>query len=60
MQLIVRSFTVELPFLAIYSFIFVPIFLLMCWAEEQDLVLRFGDRYVAYWRCTGAFFPLKS
>jgi protein-S-isoprenylcysteine O-methyltransferase Ste14 len=56
----VIAFLLNSPFLAIFSFIYVPIFLLMCWAEEQDLVLRYGDRYVAYWRRTGAFFPRKS
>jgi protein-S-isoprenylcysteine O-methyltransferase Ste14 len=56
----VIAFLLNSPFLAIFSFTYVPIFLLMCWAEEQDLVLRYGDRYVEYWRRTGAFFPRKS
>jgi len=45
------------PFLALFSFIYIPIFLLMCWAEEHDLVLRFGDKYIEYHRRTGAFWP---
>jgi len=48
------------PFLAIISFIYVPIFLVMCWAEEQVLVLRYSDSYVQYWQRTGAFLSRRS
>jgi protein-S-isoprenylcysteine O-methyltransferase Ste14 len=43
--------------LALFSFVYFPIFLIMCWAEERDLILRYGDAYIAYYRKTGAFFP---
>jgi methanethiol S-methyltransferase len=55
----VLAFLLNSPFLALISFIFIPIFLVMCWAEEQDLLLRFGEEYAAYCRNTGAFFPKK-
>ena len=48
---------VNSPFLFIFSFIFVPIFLIMCLAEEQDLLIRYGESYADYMRQTGAFFP---
>ena len=48
------------PFLTIFSLIFFPIFLLLCHAEEQDLLLRYGDAYAEYCRKTGAFWPKKS
>ena len=53
----VMAFLLDSPFLAIYSFVFIPIFLLMSQAEEHDLLLRYGDSYVEYYRRTGAFFP---
>lgn len=56
----VISFLLHSPFLAIISFIFIPLYLVMCWAEEQDLLLRFGERYAEYCRRTGAFFPKRK
>ena len=47
------------PFLALYSLIYFPIFIIMCYAEEQDLLLRYGDTYAAYCRRAGAFWPKK-
>ncbi len=48
------------PFLVIYSLIFFPIFLLFCWAEDQDLILRYGDPFVEYVRKTPAFLPKRG
>lgn len=48
------------PFLAVYSLLFVPIFLVMCLAEEKDLLLRFGAPYAEYMRTTGAYFPKRD
>ena len=48
------------PFLAVYSLLFIPIFLVMCLAEEKDLLLRFGAPYSEYMRATGAFFPKRD
>jgi protein-S-isoprenylcysteine O-methyltransferase Ste14 len=53
------AFFLHSPTLVLYSFVFVPVFLLMCWAEEHDLVLRFGDDYIDYHRRTGAFWPKR-
>jgi protein-S-isoprenylcysteine O-methyltransferase Ste14 len=47
------------PFLTIYSLIFFPIFMLMCYAEEQDLLLRYGDAYADYCKNTGTFWPKR-
>ena len=51
------AFLLNSTFLALFSFVYFPIFLIMCWAEEWDLILRYGDAYIAYHRKTGAFFP---
>ena len=44
------------PFLALYSFVFIPIFYLMCLAEERDLIIRYGQDYIDYKERVG-FFP---
>jgi protein-S-isoprenylcysteine O-methyltransferase Ste14 len=48
------------PFLTLFSLIYFPIFLIMCHAEEQDLLLRYGDSYADYCRHTGAFWPKRK
>jgi protein-S-isoprenylcysteine O-methyltransferase Ste14 len=48
------------PFLTFFSLIYFPILILMCYAEEQDLMLRYGDPYVEYCKHTGAFWPKKG
>jgi protein-S-isoprenylcysteine O-methyltransferase Ste14 len=48
------------PFLTLFSVIFFPIFIIMCYAEEQDLLLRYGQDYVEYCKRTGAFWPKSS
>jgi protein-S-isoprenylcysteine O-methyltransferase Ste14 len=47
------------PFLALYSFVWIPIFILMCLAEEQDLVIRYGEAYEQYREHTGFLLPKK-
>jgi methanethiol S-methyltransferase len=47
------------PFLTLFSLIYFPILAIMCYAEEQDLILRYGDSYVEYCRRTGAFWPKR-
>lgn len=47
------------PFLTLFSLIYFPIFILLCYAEEQDLLLRYGEAYVEYYRHTGAFWSKK-
>lgn len=51
------AFLLNSPFLALFSFVYFPIFLLMCFAEEQDLLWRYGDAYAEYCKRTGAFLP---
>jgi protein-S-isoprenylcysteine O-methyltransferase Ste14 len=53
----VFAFLLDSPFLALYSFVWVPIFLAFCLAEEKDLGLRYGAAYEEYRRRTGFFFP---
>lgn len=53
------AFLLHSPFLVIFSFTYFPIFLIMSWAEEHDLLLRYGDAYANYWKRTGAFWPKK-
>ena len=47
------------PSLTLSSLIYFPIFILLCYAEEQDLLLRYGDRYAEYCKYTGAFWPKR-
>jgi protein-S-isoprenylcysteine O-methyltransferase Ste14 len=47
------------PFLTLFSLIYFPIFIIMCYAEEQDLLLRYGEVYAEYCKHTGAFWPKK-
>ena len=56
----VFAFLLHSPFLVLYSFIWVPIFYLMCLAEEKDLEIRYGIRYIDYKRRTGFIIPKKS
>jgi protein-S-isoprenylcysteine O-methyltransferase Ste14 len=58
-RFLVISLLLNLPFLAIFSLIYFPIFIVLCYAEEQDLLLRYGDAYAEYCRRTGAFWPKK-
>jgi len=54
------AFLLHSPFLAVFSLIYFPIFLIMCFAEEQDLLWRYGDAYAEYYKRTGAFWPVKN
>ena len=47
------------PFLMLFSLIYFPIFVIMCYAEEQDLLLRYGEAYAEYCQRTGVFWPKK-
>jgi len=53
----VIAFFLNSPFLALFSFIWVPIFYIMCWAEEKDLVIRYGQEYLEYKSNTGFIVP---
>ena len=56
----VIAFLLHSPFLALLSFIYIPIFMMTCFAEEQDLLWRYGDNYVEYYQRTGAFFQKST
>ncbi len=56
----VFAFFLNSPFLVLFSFIYIPIFIMLCFAEEQDLLWRYGDAYVEYCKHTGAFWPRKE
>lgn len=49
----VIAFLLHSPFLALYSFVLVPVFVTMCLAEERDLVILYGEAYVEYTKRTG-------
>jgi protein-S-isoprenylcysteine O-methyltransferase Ste14 len=53
----VMAILLHSPFLTLFSLIYFPIFMLLCYAEEQDLLLRYGEAYAEYCRRTGAFWP---
>lgn len=55
----VIALLLDSPFLALFSFVWVPIFLLFCRAEEKDLVLRYGAAYEEYRKRTGFLFPRR-
>ena len=47
------------PFLALYSVVWIPIFVAISLAEERDLVIRYGDAYEEYRQRTGFFLPKR-
>ena len=54
------AFLLHSPFLVLYSFVWVPIFIMMCLAEEKDLLIRYGEAYAEYQKHTGFLFPKKG
>ena len=56
----VIAFLLHSPFLVLYSIIWVPIFWIMCMAEEKDLLIRYGKAYEEYQKRVGAFFPKRQ
>ncbi|MBN2230034.1 MAG: isoprenylcysteine carboxylmethyltransferase family protein [Candidatus Thorarchaeota archaeon] len=48
---------VNSPFLLLYSFIWIPVFYIMCIAEEKDLVIRYGESYLEYRERVGFLIP---
>ncbi len=55
----VFAFLLHSPFLALVSFVWAPIFVIICWAEERDLLIRCGEAYEAYRARTGALWPRR-
>lgn len=56
----VFAFLVHSPFLAIFSFFYVPVWYYMCIAEERDLLIRYGAAYEEYRAKTGFWLPKSS
>lgn len=55
----VIAFLLHSPFLVLYSTVWVPVFVVMCWAEERDLVIRYGQAYEEYRERTGFLIPRR-
>lgn len=55
----VIAFLLHSPFLVLYSFVWIPIFLAMCLAEERDLIIRYGQAYEEYRQHTGFWIPRR-
>ncbi|MCP4539640.1 MAG: hypothetical protein GY832_21090 [Chloroflexi bacterium] len=55
----VFAFLLHSPFLVLYSFVWVPVFIVMCWAEERDLLIRYGKAYAEYQDRTGFLIPKR-
>ena len=53
----VLAFLVHSPFLALFSFLYVPVWYYFCIAEERDLLIRYGSAYEEYRRETGFWMP---
>lgn len=53
----VVAFLVHSPFLVLFSFVYVPVWIYFCIAEERDLVIRYGEAYEAYRKRTGFWLP---
>ena len=56
----VIAFLAHSPFLALFSFVWLPVWAGMCWFEDRDLSLRYGAAFDAYRRRVGAFFPRRQ
>jgi len=56
----VIAFMLNSPFLAIFSVIWIPIFYMMCKAEEKDLAVRYGKPYLEYRKNTGFLIPKRK
>lgn len=54
---IVMGLMLNSPFLTLFSLVDIPVYNIMCRAEEQDLLLRFGDDYAEYMKRTRMFIP---
>jgi protein-S-isoprenylcysteine O-methyltransferase Ste14 len=56
----VMAFVLHSPFLVLYSLVWIPIFIAMCWAEERDLLIRYGEAYREYQKRTGFLIPRRN
>ncbi len=51
------AFWLDSPFLILYSIVWIPIFYIMCLAEEKDLEIRYGEPYLEYRDRVGFLVP---
>ncbi len=56
----VTAFVLHSPFLAVLSFVWIPVFYMMCVAEEKDLIIRYGEAYLDYKQNTGFLIPKRK
>jgi protein-S-isoprenylcysteine O-methyltransferase Ste14 len=54
------AFWLNSPFLVLISFLWIPIYYLMCLAEEKDLVIRYGQSYLEYRDRVGFLIPKRE
>jgi protein-S-isoprenylcysteine O-methyltransferase Ste14 len=57
---IVIGLLLNSPFLVIFSLLWIPLVVRWCFAEERDLVIRYGEPYLAYRRRVGMFIPRRK
>ena len=55
----VIAFCLNSPHLVLISFIWLPVWYIMSIAEEKDLAIRYGRKYLDYKKRTGMFFPRR-
>jgi protein-S-isoprenylcysteine O-methyltransferase Ste14 len=55
----VLAFSVDSPFLVLFTFCYVPVWYYFCLAEERDLLIRYGAAYNNYRATTGFWLPRK-
>ena len=53
----VLAFSVNSPFLVLFSFVYIPVWYYLCVAEEKDLLIRYGVAYEEYRAKTGFWLP---
>jgi protein-S-isoprenylcysteine O-methyltransferase Ste14 len=55
----VLAFLLHSPFLVLFSFVWIPVFVLASLAEERDLIIRYGQAYQEYRERTGFILPRR-
>ena len=53
------AFFLNSPFLVLYSFLFIPIYLSIARARDYDILIRKGESFIAYYNRTGGLFPKR-
>ncbi|UCE48089.1 MAG: isoprenylcysteine carboxylmethyltransferase family protein, partial [Phycisphaerales bacterium] len=58
--LLAIALLLDSPFLALLTFVYIPLWAYICIAEEKDLVVRYGRAYEEYRNRTGFWIPRTS